>query len=106
MYKRIFRGNIFLRINLYMAFTLPDEWRVEIEKNGTPLYLDAENGERYVLLEIIVEANESGGYRAHPNTLAIYGRGKTKRKAIDDLHKKFSKLIKSLPPPTNESTKA
>ncbi len=88
-----------------MTFTLPDEWRKEIKKNGTPLYLDAANGERYVLLEIIFEANESGGYRAHPNTLAIYGKGKTKRKAIDDLHKKFSKLIKSLPPISNDSAK-
>ena len=84
-----------------MTLTLPDEWRAEIEKNGTPLYLDAEYGERYVLLEIIIEANESGGYRAHPNTLAFYGKGKTKRKAIDDLHKKFSKLNEYLLPATS-----
>jgi hypothetical protein len=97
MYKGIFPCNIFLRIDLHMTFTLPDEWRIEIKKNGTPLYLDADNGERYVLLEIMVESNETGGYRAHPNTLAIYGNGKTKRKAIDDLHKKFNKLTQSLP---------
>ncbi len=88
-----------------MTFTLPDEWRVDIEKNGTPLYVDGENGERYVLVEIIVEVDESGSYLAQPNTLAVYGNGKTRRKAINDLHKKFNTLIQSLPSLANESTK-
>lgn len=79
-----------------MVFTLPDDWRKEVKKNGTPLYLEAENDKKYVLLEIIVEKDASGNFRAHPSTLGLYGKGKTRRKAINNLHKKFTKLITSL----------
>jgi hypothetical protein len=88
-----------------MTFIFPDEWRQEIKKKGTPFYVEAENGERYVLLEIIVEADEAGGYRAHPNKLFIYGKGKTKRTAMNDLHKKFCTLLKFLSSPPHAFSK-
>ena len=85
-----------MRISLLqVTLKLPDEWRADIEKYGTPYYV--EDG-KYVVLEVIVEKTTSPkGFRAHANTIPLYGSGKTKRKAIDNLHEKMTEFCASLP---------
>lgn len=88
-----------------MKFTLPDEWRKEIEKHGTPLYIDAPGRPRaYVLLQFINEFNTlDKTYYTHIEQVPFYGTGKTEKKAIKDLmeifrlHMKGTKYMEQRP---------
>ena len=76
-----------------MTFLLSDEWHSEIQKHGTPMYIqDEKRGTEYVLLAVNVERYSSEGFRATADSLPFSGVGKTKDEAKNHLFQILTRL--------------